>query len=182
MRCRSCHFEFCWLCMKDWRQHGSCNQFEQNEENISHRLLHYSSRYNNHLRSLKLERGLYNSVEAKMLALQGMASLTRNEVLFLKCAVDSLRQSRQILISTYVFAYYSEKSNQLLMFEDNQRDLELATENLSWVLEQDITNDTMVQLKQKLQEKYTYCDRRRTVLLEHIQEGYEKGYWKLKEK
>lgn len=179
MRCRYCHHDFCWVCMKDWRQHGSCNRFEQNEENITQRFMHYSIRYNNHIQSLKLENGLYNSVESKMKELQGMGSLTRNEVIFLKRAVDSLRQSRQLLITTYVFAYYSEKSNQLLMFEDNQRDLELATENLSWVLEQDITNESMVQIKQKLQERYSYCDKRRSVLLDHIHEGYENGYFKL---
>lgn len=181
MRCRSCHYEFCWLCLKDWRAHASCNQFEPNEQNITQRLVHYSVRYNNHIQSLDLERGLYTSIESKMKDLQGMASLTRNEVLFLKRAVDSLRRSRQILISTYVFAYYSKKSNQLLMFEDNQRDLELATENLSWFLEQDITNESMVRIKQKLQEKYTYCDQRRSVLLDHINEGYEKKYWQLED-
>lgn len=181
MKCRSCQHEFCWLCMNDWRGHGSCNIYQQSKEDVSRRLEHYNIRYNNHIQSLQLEQGLYNSIETRMKNLQGMASLTNNEVLFLKRAVDSLRQSRQILISTYVFAYYSEKSNQLLIFEDNQRDLELATENLSWFLEEDITNETVVQIKQKLQEKYTYCDSRRRVLLDHINEGYKKGYWKLKD-
>lgn len=180
MTCKSCRKEFCWLCMQTWNSSHRCNQFEsQMMENMSLRFLHYNTRYRNHIRSLKLERGLYNSIESKMKNLQGMASLTRNEVLFLKRAVDSLRRSRQILISTYVFAYYSEKSNQLLMFEDNQRDLELATESLSWFLEQDITNESMVQIKQRVQEKYNYCDQRRTILLDHIHEGYENGYWNL---
>lgn len=180
MTCKSCRKEFCWLCMQTWNSSHRCNHFEsQMKENLSLRFLHYNMRYRNHIQSLKLERALYESIESKMKDLQGLACLTRNEVMFLKRAVDSLRRSRQILISTYVFAYYSEESNQLLLFEDNQRDLELATESLSWFLEQEITNKSLVQLKQRLQEKYSYCDQRRSILLDHINEGYEKGYWQL---
>lgn len=38
MTCRSCKFEFCWLCNGDWRQHGQntggyydCNKFKQSD-------------------------------------------------------------------------------------------------------------------------------------------------------
>ncbi len=179
MKCKACNFSFCWLCMADWSEHGNCNQFQQKNQSNNDRMLHYSIRYRNHIRSLQLERGIYNSVESRMLQLQGLDDLTKTEVLFLKRAVESLRRSRQILISSYVFAYYAMPSNQLSIFEGNQRDLELATENLSWLLEQDITTGRMCDLKQKLQDKYTYCDKRRSVLLDHINEGYEKGYWKL---
>lgn len=180
MTCKSCRSEFCWLCMEVWHSRHSCNHFEPpKEETISSRFSHYSTRYQVHTQSLRLECGLYDSIESKMKDLQGMASLTRNEVIFLKSAAESLRRSRQILISTYVFAYYSAQSNQLLIFEDNQRDLELATESLSQCMEEDITKESMIQIKQRLQEKYNYCDQRRKVLLDHIQEGYEKGYWQL---
>ncbi|KAG4078504.1 hypothetical protein HA402_009216 [Bradysia odoriphaga] len=181
MSCRSCRHEFCWVCMQDWRGHGSCNQYQDNEHNLTERLIHYSVRYNNHIRSVRLERGLYNSVESRMENLEGTEGMTRNEVIFLKRAVESLRRSRQMLISTYVFAFYSKRCNQLAIFEDNQRDLELATEDLSWFLEQEITNESIVTIKQKLQEKSTYCDQRRGVLLGHIQEGYDNRYWELED-
>ena len=42
------------------------------------------------------------------------------EVQFLRNAVDVLQKSRQILMFTYVFAFYLQKSNNTTIFEDNQ--------------------------------------------------------------
>jgi len=78
---------------------------------------------------------------------------------------------------TYVFAYYLRKNNQSLIFEDNQRDLETATEKLSEYLERDITSENLADIKQKVQDKYRYCEKRRNVLLVHVHEGYEKDCW-----
>lgn len=104
---------------------------------------------------------------------------------------------------TYVFAYYLKKNNQSTIFEvgirklidylnynksnclsncssdlqDNQKDLETATEMLSEYLERDITQENLVDIKQKVQDKYRYCDSRRRVLAEHVYEGYDKEWW-----
>ena len=40
------------------------------------------------------------------------------------------------------------------ILQDNQRDLEQATEHLSEYLERDITSDMLVDVKQKVQDKY----------------------------
>lgn len=76
------------------------------------------------------------------------------QVQFLKKAVDILCQCRQTLMYTYVFAYYLRKNNQSVIFEDNQRDLESATETLSEYLERDITGENLAYIKQKVQDKY----------------------------
>lgn len=55
---------------------------------------------------------------------------------------------------TYVFAYYLKKNNQSMIFEDNQKDLESATEKLSEYLERDITSENLADIKQKVQDKY----------------------------
>lgn len=101
---------------------------------------------------------------------------------------------------TYVFAYYLRKNNQSMIFEDNQKDLETATEKLSEYLERDITSENLADIKQKVQDKYRYtvslfffssanqiqfifykffryCEKRRNVLLDHVHEGYEKDCW-----
>jgi len=78
---------------------------------------------------------------------------------------------------TYVFAFYLSKTNDSAIFEDNQRDLESATEKLSEYLERDIPADNLADIKQKVQDKYRYCENRRQVLLDHVHEGYEKDIW-----
>lgn len=41
-----------------------------------------------------------------------------------------------------------------VLFQDNQKDLENATEQLSEYLERDITSEILVDIKQKVQDKY----------------------------
>lgn len=80
--------------------------------------------------------------------------------------------------------------------QDNQKDLETATEQLSEYLERDISAENLVDIKQKVQDKYRwqldyyghvctllmllmvrYCDSRRKVLLAHVHEGYDMDWW-----
>ncbi len=51
---------------------------------------------------------------------------------------------------TYVFAFYLSKTNDSAIFEDNQKDLESATEKLSEYLERDITSENLADIKQKV--------------------------------
>lgn len=99
------------------------------------------------------------------------------EVQFLKKAVDVLCQCRQTLMYTYVFAFYLRKNNQSIIFENNQKDLETVTEQLSEYMERDITSDTLPDVKQKVQDKSRYCENRRKVLLDHVHEGYDRDFW-----
>lgn len=43
-----------------------------------------------------------------------------------------------------------------MIFEDNQKDLESATEKLSEYLERDITSENLNDIKQKVQDKYRF--------------------------
>jgi ariadne-1 len=61
---------------------------------------------------------------------------------FLNQAVATLLECRRTLSHTYAFAFYlSQESNQTVIFEDNQMDLESATEKLSRSLEIDLKGD-----------------------------------------
>ena len=96
------------------------------------------------------------------------------EAQFMKRAVDVLCQCRQTLMYSYCFAFYLKKNNHTLIFEvcsppplppppthshcvvhvqDNQGDLEMATECLSEYLERDITEDTLSNIKIMVQDK-----------------------------
>lgn len=193
MVCRSssCKHEFCWVCLGPWEPHGSswynCNRFKEEDAKKARdsqersrqalqRYLFYCNRYMNHLQNLRFDHKLYAQVKHKMEEMQkfGMSWI---EVQFLKSAVDILCQCRQMLMYSYVFAFFLDKNNQSIIFESNQADLEKATEELCSYLERDITTAAMQDIKQKVQDKWRYCDNRRKLLLKHIYEGYENESW-----
>lgn len=191
----SCRAEFCWVCLGAWEPHGSawynCNRFDEDDAKRARdnqeksraalqRYLHYCNRYMNHWESLKFENKLHESIRSKMEEMQqfGMSWI---EVQFLQKAVDVLCMCRRTLMYTYVFAYYLEKNNQSEIFEANQRDMEMATEQMSEYLERDITKDALHEIKQKVQDKYRYCENRRKKLLDHVHEGYEQDLWVYRE-
>lgn len=91
-----------------------------------------------------MESDLYNKVNEKIAELRYSQGRAWNEVKYLKMAVDVLCRAREILMITYVFAYFVVQNNQSMMFEDNQRDLEVATEQLSGYLEREIFKDGML--------------------------------------
>lgn len=189
--CQTCGFDFCWVCLRSWERHDSrCtynrydtdtskNARNSHEESQSarQRYLFYRNRYMNHMLSLKSESKLYTNIEFKMGEMQQQHGMSEMEVHFLKKAVDVLSQCRQTLMYTNVFAYYLKKNNQSVMFEENQMDLEEATEKLSGYLERDITSDMLVNIKQKVHDMYKYCESRRKKTLDHVHEGYEKDIW-----
>ncbi|CAI4223155.1 unnamed protein product [Auanema sp. JU1783] len=197
MTCKNsaCKMEFCWMCLGPWEPHGSawysCNRYDDSNAKKARdaqersraalqRYLHYYNRFMNHQASLKLESKLYATVKTKMEFMQ-QQSMSWIEVQFLRKAVDVLSECRRTLMYTYAFAYYLQHDNQSIIFEDNQKDLEIATEQLSEFLERDLPNENLVTLKQKVQDKYRYVDKRRTALLKHCQEGAERDSWKFTE-
>ena len=55
---------------------------------------------------------------------------------------------------TYSLAFYlSRKDNATALFEDNQRDLEMAVENLSEMLEKQITAENAADIRKQVLDK-----------------------------
>ncbi|KAI0041302.1 hypothetical protein FA95DRAFT_1501686 [Auriscalpium vulgare] len=193
MTCKKCKWEFCWVCMGPWQEHGtawySCNRYDdktgvsardaQSASRASlERYLHYYNRWANHEQSAKLSVELYVKTEKKMEEMQLSTALTWIEVQFMKKAVDEVEKCRTTLKWTYAMAYYLEKSNQKELFEDNQRDLEKAVEDLSELLESPIEAETIPTLRQKVTDKTVYVQKRNEIMLEDTAQGYEEGRWK----
>ncbi|KAJ9627107.1 hypothetical protein H2203_003568 [Taxawa tesnikishii (nom. ined.)] len=190
MTCRKCKHEFCWMCMGLWSEHGTswynCNRFEEKSGHEARdaqarsrqsleRYLHYYNRYANHEQSAKLDKDIYLKTEKKMTQLQSTSGLSWIEVQFLDHASQALQQCRQTLKWTYAFAYYLARNNLTEIFEDNQKDLEMAVENLSEMFEKH--TDQLAGLKVEMMDKTSYCNKRRIILLDDTAENLKKGNW-----
>ncbi|OBZ70843.1 Heat shock protein hsp88 [Grifola frondosa] len=193
MTCKKCKYEFCWVCMGPWSEHGtawySCNRFDekasveardmQSKSRASlERYLHYYNRWANHEQSAKLAVELYTKTEKKMEEMQMTSELTWIEVQFMKKGVDIVNKCRMTLKWTYAMAYFLEKGNEKELFEDNQRDLERAVEELSELIESPIEPETIPSLRQKVTDKTVYVQKRNEIMLEDTAKGYLEGRWK----
>eukprot|EP00834_Sanchytrium_tribonematis_P000844 NODE_17_length_48642_cov_1.199349.p8 type:complete len:437 gc:universal NODE_17_length_48642_cov_1.199349:8497-9807(+) len=116
MVCKRCTYEFCWVCMGPWSEHGTqwynCSRFEENSSLEARdnqaksraaleRYLFYFNRYANHEQSLKLDKELYLKTELKMEEMQKQSNLSWIDVQYMKTAVDILGKSRTILKYNY---------------------------------------------------------------------------------
>ncbi|KAL9048964.1 MAG: hypothetical protein Q9162_007462 [Coniocarpon cinnabarinum] len=179
MTCRKCKHEFCWMCMGVWSEHGTswynCSRYEEKSGHDARdaqaksrasleRYLHYYNRYANHEQSAKLDKDIALKAEKKMTKLQSDSNLSWIEVQFLQAASKCLQECRQTLKWTYAFAFYLARNNQTEIFEDNQKDLELAVENLSELFEK--PTDQLKDLKVEMMDKISYCSKRRVIVLD----------------
>jgi ariadne-1 len=120
---------------------------------------------------------MYLKTEKKMEEMQNTSEFSWIEVQFLKKAVTVLVESRSTLQWTYCFAYYLFKSNHTQLFEDNQRDLEMAVETLSELLETPLDPAKSAEMKQKILDKTAYVSSRREVLLSDTSVGLAESRW-----
>ena len=177
-----------------WSEHGTswynCNRYEEKSGNEARdaqaksrqsleRYLHYYNRYANHEQSAKLDKDLHIKTEKKMTGLQSSSGMSWIEVQFLDTASRALQQCRQTLKWTYAFAFYLERNNMTEIFEDNQKDLEMAVENLSEMFTKPLAE--LANLKVDILDKTAYCNRRRVILLNDTAENLKKGKWMFQE-
>ncbi|KAJ5707803.1 hypothetical protein N7488_007604 [Penicillium malachiteum] len=192
MTCRKCKHEFCWMCMGLWAEHGTswynCSRYEEKSGSDARsaqaksrasleRYLHYYNRYANHEQSAKLDKDLYLKTEKKMTSLQSQSGLSWIEVQFLDTASQALQQCRQTLKWTYAFAFYLARNNLTEIFEDNQKDLEMAVESLSEMFEKPVSE--LAELKVDILDKTAYCNKRRVILLTDTAENLKHGKFRI---
>merc|ERR1712167_509047 len=147
-----CKYEFCWMCMGDWAEHGAttggfykCNRFDPSKDNEDDqsdtakakreldRYLHYYKRYHGHDQAQKFATKQLEATEKRMMELQETTSGSWIDVQFLKAANEMVIDCRRVLKYTYVFGYYLDpKKNKMKeLFENLQEHLEKFTEQLS---------------------------------------------------
>lgn len=98
---------------------------------------------------------------------------------FVAQAVEILLQCRRTLMHSYIFSYFmTTLDNQMYIFEENLKYLEQCTEQLSEVLEDEVTRESFKAMKFKIIDGTVLCTKRRRSLMDHIREGYDKNWWR----
>lgn len=162
--CSQCKYDFCWICMGNWAEHGSntggyykCNKFDPAADTDPDdaagrakreldRYLHYFKRYQaHHSAQVYAEKQLLQT-EKRMGDLQeSTGGSSWIDVQFLKTANETVIECRRTLKFTYVFGFYltspkadSQQSKHRDLFENMQEDLERYTEIVSELTEMPI--------------------------------------------
>jgi len=175
MQCVNCKHEFCWMCLGDWRTHGSeyyeCSRYKENP-NIAHesahaqarealkKYLHYFERWENHSRSMKLEAATLDKIKNRITEKVMSSCGTWIDWQYLFDASSLLAKCRYTLQYTYPYAYYIEPSSRKELFEYQQAQLEAEIENLSWKIEHAETTD-----RGDLENQMDIAEKLRTSLL-----------------
>jgi len=175
MQCYNCKHDFCWMCLGDWRNHGSeyyeCSRYKENPNIVNEsvhaqarealkKYLHYFERWENHSRSMKLEAvtldNIRNRITERVMSNHG----TWIDWQYLFDAAKLLARCRYTLQYTYPYAYYIEASPKKNLFEYQQAKLEVEIENLSWKIEHAETTD-----RGNLENQMDIAEKRRASLL-----------------
>lgn len=135
MQCFSCKHDFCWMCLGDWKSHGSeyyeCSRYKENP-NIANesvhaqarealkKYLHYYERWDNHSKSFTLEQQTVDRLKTRIneKVMKGLGTWIDWQYLF--NAATLLAKCRYTLQYTYPYAYFMESGSRKVLFEYQQ--------------------------------------------------------------
>lgn len=141
MTCRSCHYQFCWVCLGDWASHMSdyrCDRFKDTDDVENEgvrasleRYMFYFDRFNNQRISHDKDREILEKFESKIRELQVSAGISWIETVFYKECITALLECRQTLKWSYAFLFYVPKCTGKQLIETAQWQLSNNVEQLS---------------------------------------------------
>lgn len=179
MTCPQCRHEWCWVCEGEWVKHGSsyysCNYFDPKADSTKNksrdaardslqRYLFYFTRYANHLQSRRLDMEVMAVVQRRMAEEIVSRPQQMTSTRYLEDTAQVLFDCRHTLMYTYVYAYYLADTPEKSLFEFQQAQLEMATEELSLVIE-----------GTKVMEPQTVIDK--TATAKKFHQEMQKGTW-----
>jgi ariadne-1 len=143
MTCNVCRYEFCWLCLGDYRNHTTCNTYKVQELASSNKevkasldkYLWYYERSNNHGNAAKFAEKDRLKTSERLRKLQNDAKFDWTNNDFLEQAADILIECRYSLKYSYALGFFMDDGPEKNLFEYLQGELEVYTERLSGFLE-----------------------------------------------
>jgi ariadne-1 len=140
MTCKMCKYEFWWMWMGDWKEHGSStggyyywNKYEyakksntalsseeekrEKAKNELKKYMFFYQRYNNHMKAYKLALEMEPSINSLVNKLNKNKHYPIEELDFLKEALTEVIHCRNVLKWTYVYGYYLEDGKEKHLFE-----------------------------------------------------------------
>lgn len=190
-----CGHHFCWVCSGDFDHstyNHSCGRYKDDDSKESarkslERYLHYYNHWKAHSDSRKLEAQTRDTVKEKI---KEMIILRPNsgsiEAQWMEQGMEVLFNCRKALQYSYAFGYYlfdetntdrpkevrkftkDQKKIAQTIFEDNQQELENATEKLSHLLELDVEQMFEDNTKKDIMGVSVLADRRFLALFDVI--------------
>ncbi|XVE55982.1 hypothetical protein DITRI_Ditri03aG0201000 [Diplodiscus trichospermus] len=142
MTCRApCRFEFCWLCLQDWKNHGSCNRYREIDEEKKRekakrylmRYKHYFERWATNQKSMKKVAADWKNVQGQQIEILGrFQAQPEAQLSFLTDAWQQIIECRRVLTWTYAYGYFlsDEDPAKRSLFEYLQGQAESGLERL----------------------------------------------------
>lgn len=178
-----CRHEFCWVCMAVWSVYHNCRANESVTPTAGalknlRRFATYNAKHEIMKQAYELDVAQY-----KTKLNQGLTEIELEKqwvkMDFIVQAIEVLLQCRRTLMHAYIFSYFmTSLDNQMSIFEANLQFLEQCTEQLSEVLENDVTVSNVGMMREKIIDLRILCEKRRRGLLDHITEGYDENWWR----
>lgn len=182
MTCRTCKYEFCWMCADKWNHNGhNCRNAgvvtKTDGSEYFRRFSPYHIKHETMKQAYLIDAKNYKSFLKIGVKLELPDQLINVD--FLARAVEILLESRRTLMHSYIFSFMMTTiDNQMYIFEENLKYLERCTEQLSEILENKVTAQNVDTHKHKIIDNTSLCAKRRRDLIDHIIEGYDKNWWR----
>uniref|UniRef100_A0A0E0IF84 RBR-type E3 ubiquitin transferase n=1 Tax=Oryza nivara TaxID=4536 RepID=A0A0E0IF84_ORYNI len=156
-----CKFEFCWLCLGSWAEHGertggfyACNRYEsakkegvydetearrERAKNSLERYMHYYERWaSNQTSRQKAQADLQKAEKEQLAKLTDVFGIPETQLKFIIEAWSQIIECRRVLKWTYAYGYYLDDKVKSEFFEYLQGEAESGLERLHQCAEKDL--------------------------------------------